>query len=288
MRNDWEHNFVIGRVHIAPQRKIGYKEETSFEEKIFDFISKSEGYAEKNRKGIEKAIWVFGNVSKQNVDGEDVFYGKFGKLKGTAKETLYDKKARNFIEENLVKQLAQSYSNFVIHPKTQIIIFEERRPDIRIDKFVKIFENSYLSYFPDLPALKIRLMVEEGRVFNLLKDKKVVRVTFQLIPSNPDDREIFKRLDEMFHKSGIKDGKMQFDSPEGLNVQTEGGIVREAIGLSDAGYGAYKARIEGEGTQTISSKDNIIRETIPLKKSDNLIKILLTRFKKYLKGEEKK
>ena len=131
-------------------------------------------------------------------------------------------------------------------------------------------------------------MVEEGRVFTMLKDKKVVRVTFQLIPSNPDDKEIFKKLDEMFHKSGIEDGKMQFDNPEGLNVQAEGGIVREAIGLSDAGYGAYKARVEGEGTQTISSKDNIIRETIPLKKSDNLIKILLTRFKKYLKGEEKK
>ncbi len=288
MRNDWEHNFVIGRMHIASQRTINYEKEKSFEEKIFDFISKSEGYIEKNRKGIEKAIWVFGNVSKQNMDGEEVFYGRFGKLKGTAKETLYDKKARNFIEENLIKQLAQSYSNFIIHPKTQTIIFEERRPDIKIEKFVKIFENSYLSYFPDLTAMKIRLMVEEGRVFTMLKDKKVVRVTFQLIPSNPDDKEIFKKLDEMFHKSGIEDGKMQFDNPEGLNVQAEGGIVREAIGLSDAGYGAYKARVEGEGTQTISSKDNIIRETIPLKKSDNLIKILLTRFKKYLKGEEKK
>ena len=240
MRNDWEHNFVIGRMHIASQRTINYEKEKSFEEKIFDFISKSEGYIEKNRKGIEKAIWVFGNVSKQNMDGEEVFYGRFGKLKGTAKETLYDKKARNFIEENLIKQLAQSYSNFIIHPKTQTIIFEERRPDIKIEKFVKIFENSYLSYFPDLTAMKIRLMVEEGRVFTMLKDKKVVRVTFQLIPSNPDDKEIFKKLDEMFHKSGIEDGKMQFDNPEGLNVQAEGGIVREAIGLSDAGYGAYR------------------------------------------------
>lgn len=94
----------------------------------------------------------------------------------------------------------------------------------------------------------------------------------------------------MATNDAIERGKMQFENKNnGLKLE-EGGIAREAIALSDAGYGDYTAKVkDGEKIQMIRSKDNVVRETLPTTQSrDDLVKTLYHRFKDYLKGGEKK
>ncbi len=292
MRKDFESNFVIGKVHIVTQYTLNSKGKIDFKEQAENLISKSSPQVEKTKKGGEKATWVFGDVGTMQIEGETILYGKLGKIKGDRIGTFYDLQNRIFKREHMTMPLTQSYSNFLIHPRTQTIIFEEKRPMLKIRKFIEMFEEIASVYFSQgqHAFLKIDLIKEEGKIFGLLKDKLIVNLGFSIRPSNPDDREIFKRLDEMLKKSGIEKGKMQFENKsDGLKLD-EGGIAREAIALSDAGYGDYTAKVkDGEKTQTIRSKDNVVRETVPSGQNrENLVKTLFHRFKNYLKGSEKK
>ena len=73
----------------------------------------------------------------------------------------------------------------------------------------------FFDYFIDnIAKLKITLIDDEKYILDLFKDKKIIRMSFDLTPSNPEDRETFRRLDEMLKKSGIDRGKMSFENKE--------------------------------------------------------------------------
>jgi hypothetical protein len=280
MRKEWEHNFAMGRIHISSSDRY------NFSEKMYKLITECSTYTDISKEDKEKATWAFGDVGKEKFVDEEVLYGRLGKIKGDRVGTFYDTKNRAFRDQHMTQPLAQSYSHFIIYPKKQLIVFEEKKPNIKLKVFIAMFEKMYVSHFKDLTTLRIQLVVEEDKALKYLRDKKIIKIKFaNLVPSNPEEMESFKKLDEMLKIAGIDKSSMQFENKkQGIKLEKEG-IVREGIALSDAGYGTYRATIEISGeNKTISSKDNIVRETIPIpdKTMSQVVNQMWNRFKKYM------
>ena len=82
---------------------------------------------------------------------------------------------------------------------------------------------------------------------------------------------------------------MNENKEAGLKLE-EGGIAKEAVSLSNAGYGNYTARIreKDDKISVVRSKDKFVRKSVPMTKTrQGLVKELWIRFKEYIEGEKK-
>lgn len=284
MREDYDRTFLIGRMNIATQTKITQNvTETYFRDNLLKLI-KEGMYSDR----IRKNLWVFENKGELLFEEEKVLYGIFGRVKEKGYENIFDMIKRKFMKEYFEKNIAQSYSFFIINPKTQIIIFEEKKA-FKHKYFAKMFEKVYNDFYKSKSELTIALIPEESKLLKDLEKKKVLRIEFSLKPSNPEDEEDFRAIDTLLKKARARTAKIDIENKtEGLKFDESEGIGRQGVALSSAGYGDYKALVEQEGhTKTIHSKDTVLREVIPISNfSGEEVKRILKIFKKYL-GREK-
>ncbi len=282
MREEFEHDFLMGRMHLTTQTKLSTKL-PSFEKSISKLLKDSVLYRETNKW---KSIWVFGNMGEVLFEEEKMHYGIFGRVKDRGIEEVYIPETKIFKKEYIEQLIKQSSALFIINPKTQIIIFEEKL-NISHKKFIKMFERVYNDFYKQKTTLTIDLLQEKTKLEDLEK-KKIIKITFNLKPSNPDTGKDFKIIDSLLQKAKAKTADISIQNEnEGLNLESAG-LARQGLALSGAGYGDYKAVVEEDhNRKTISSKDNILREKISLPKfSIDVIFEVLKRFKKY-KGEKK-
>jgi hypothetical protein len=193
-----------------------------------------------------------------------IIFARLGKINRAFEETIWDRKEKSFKKVSVEEPKALSYSNFIIIPQKQDIIFEEKLPDISIKQFIEVFSNIYKQHYSgDLSSLKIDLMQETQKIFEKLRGfDKILEVQLKVMPSNPDDDPLFKPLDDMLKNSETKEANLKFKNKEkGLKV--DGTIIGQGIALSTAGYGHYTVVAEkGEEVHKMVSKDEIIRANI--------------------------
>jgi len=149
---------------------------------------------------------------------------------------LYRKKI-TFKRQKRLEPTAQNYSNFIIHPNSNSILFEERMPNISINQFKEIFTRMYVDYFDDFSSVSIGLTGENmDKIYELLEQyEKITEVKVKVSPPNPHDTE-FKRLEFLLDESNTDEGVFKFKNKEkGLKVK--GTIIGEGVALSNAGYG---------------------------------------------------
>ena len=248
---------VMGKIHISKWVK------EDFEKRLIELISSGDEYIQEGGKGAGKFIWVFGDYLVETIDEEKIIFARLGKIKKGLEDTIFDRDQKSFKRIKVESPRALSYSNFIIHPESHNILFEEKMPDISIKQFKEKFSMLYTRHFVDLSGVTIDLIVETKRVFEILRQyDKVIEAQFKVTPSNPEDEPEFRRLDHLLKESDTKIANLKFkNEKDGLNV--EGTIVGEGISLSGAGYGEYNISVEKEEKkEIIRSKDQILRKVV--------------------------
>ena len=285
MRNTYKREFLSGRIHIMTQIKMYQKlSETYFKDRLLKMIKE----AVYNPENKWRNIWAFeykGEILYQN---EKVFYGYFGKVKGKGMEQTYDMNKHQFLKEYVEKNIAQAYAFFIINPETQVILFEEKN-SLKYTQFIKMFEKSYNDFYNTNDEIKIDLIKDETKLLEDLENKKVLHISFNLKPSNPEDDEEYRLVDNLLKKARAKSAKVEIENKiEGLKFDEKDGLTRQGVALSGAGYGDYEALVELDGLpKTIRSKDKVLREVFNISKfSNNEIESILNRFERYRKREK--
>ncbi len=275
-----ESHVVVGRIHISSWIR------EDLEKRLIELTSSGEEYQRLRKKRKIKFIWVFGDQEIQIIDNEKIVFARLGKIR-SGYEKYYDKEKKSFRLRNVQSSQFLSYSNFVIHPKSHLILFEERKPLISIRQFTEIFSRIYKKHFRDLTDIGIDPIIETEMVFQILRQcKKIIDVQFKVTPSNPVDEPEFRKLDELLKDGNTKEARLRFRNEE-AGLKVENTIIGEGIALSGAGYGEYTILVEREGNkEVIKSKDRISREVVKsIDQPEQLIKNFWEKMIKYIKKE---
>lgn len=286
MRSESPHDFLAGRLHVYSQAKILPQSTLQFKDKITKLLKESDPYKEPNKW---RSVWVFANVEEVEIEGDKVLFGIFGKIKEKGMENTYDLQTKRLTKFYIDKNIAQSFSFFIINPKTQVIIFEEKK-NLRHKKFKRMFTKTYDYFYKQNTTLEIDLLKDETQLLDDLENKKVIKIVFNLRPSNPETRREYELIDNLLQKARAENAEIKLENEDkGLSFEEEG-LTRQGVGSVSAGYGDYKATVEiDEHVKTISSKDNILREVIYIHElTSGKVHDIINKFKKYFKSQDKK
>lgn len=186
---------VIGKMHVSSW--VG----DEFEGRILELLSKRREYEQSDGKGKGKFSWVFADLMVKDADENKIIFARLGKNKKEKVETVFDKERWTYTRVAVAAPKAESFSNFVIIPRSQTILFEEKKPIISIVQFIRMFSSIYNQYFNDISNLKIDLIYEREKIFYKLKDyDKITEVEVSVMPSNPETENDFRQLDEVLKK----------------------------------------------------------------------------------------
>ncbi len=276
-----EHEFVIGRLYMSSPERF------NLEDKLKELVNSDFTYT----SPLEDGKWEFVDREMLSINQkEDVLFARLVKQKDQRTDLIVSSD-RHLKAETSNRPYGNLYSAFIIHFASHSIIFEERKPDLQIDRFVKIIETMYRKYFKDLTVLTITLQTEETEILEFLRDKEVIQMTFSLKPSNPVDFTIFKPLDEGMKKDDVTNVTLTVRNKKGLKING-GGIATSARAMGDAAYGHYSARYRDKdkgGFKTFYSRTKIVKEDVKRGKTvDEFVNNILTAFGKYLKTSDKK
>ena len=249
---------VVGKLHISSW----VAEE--LRGRIIELLSKREEYEQFKGKGKEKFLWVFCDLFEKNVDDNTIIFARLGKNKKETGETIFDKQNWTYKRIVVNSPKAESYSNFIIIPKSQTILFEEKKGIISTKQFTDMFSLIYSRHFNDLSSVIIDLLSEKEKIFYYLKEyEKITKVQFDVRPSNPETDEDFKQLDDFLKNSRTKKGSFEFENDEeGLEIDNN--LISQGINLSSSGYGNAKITVKkGNETRIIDTKSQILRFVVP-------------------------
>ena len=283
MPEERQSRVVMGKIH-SPQWV-----RDDFERRLSDLVSSGDEYIQETGKGKDKFVWVIGDQLVESIDEEKIIFARLGKIKSGLEETIYDKELKSFKRIKVDTPRALSYSNFIIHPESHIVLFEEKLPDISIKQFKEKISILYKRHFNDLSDVKIDLIVETERVFKILRRyDKITEVQFKVTPSNPEDEIEFRRLDHLLKDGSTKEANFRFKNEEdGLKIENT--IIGEGISLSGAGYGEYNISVEKEEKrEIIKSNDQILRKIVRVNdKPAELMRCFWEEIKEYLQQRKR-
>lgn len=249
---------VLGRVHISAWVR------DEFEYRLEELVTKSEKYTQETGKGKQKFLWILLDGEKFNFDDKSIIYARLAKINTRFEEEYLDEDKRTTKKVVIDRPRILMSSNFIIEPNSQSILFEEK-PQISIKQFIEIFSTLYKRYFADMTNVRIDPRIETEKIFQILGQyDKITKASFKVTPSNPEDEEDFRKLDEILKNSNSSEANLKFKNEEdGLNI-CDNTIVREAIALSGAGYGNCTLVAERNGdTAVVKSDDQIFRTMVP-------------------------
>ena len=147
MLEESKHKVVVGKIHISKWLK------DDFENRLLELVSCGDEYIPEGGKGAGKFIWVFGDYLSETIDNEEIIFARLGKIKKTLVDMIFDRERKSFKRIKVSEPRALRYSNFIIHPKSHTILFEEKLPDISIKQFKEIFSMLYVRHFNDLSSV---------------------------------------------------------------------------------------------------------------------------------------
>src|SRR3989338_1158828 len=213
--------------------------------------------------------WKFGGV----IEGDGFIYGKLGKIKKSKIRTVYDDNKEDFIElEDMVGDA--EVSHFCIFFKEHIILFE-RRPNLGHKELIYIFSEYYNKLFDHKGGMDIGLLQNKAEIIKILKQaEKLTLVKFNLIPSNPDNSDDLKKMDEALKEINADKAKFEVENKEdGLEFKKPN-LLTSSFALCDRGYGSYVLTYKkGDQELKIESRSKIIKESLDLpSETENILK----------------
>lgn len=201
--------------------------------------------------------WGFFNVRDVYWNNIVFLAGFLVKYKSFKDEDVVDEQSR-LLTTTTISNRAIAASPFFLHPKTGIIAFHPISFKIGHNQFKYIFpelvmaSNDYLLVDADLQFID-----EEVKIFEAIKSfDKITSLVIQLHPSNPSNRERWKRTDERLQEMKAQKYRQQYYSTDGLIILEDSEPFGDIIMAGD-GYGKADIYGEKDGKPYVASTDRI-------------------------------
>lgn len=235
------------------------------------------GFTYRPDNNIKYGIFDVETIEEENygnfITGELVKYVDY-----TSSDVVKDGKISSITFENSIKGKCR----FFIHEKNHLIAYNPYGKIIAPKAFREAFSGVLINADDSMEVDSLIYPVnEEYNFIKQFKSMKVVRkLVINLTPSNPNNRDVWKTIDDKLNEMEVKNYKEIFTAKSGksLSLQKE---EENKIVMAEDGYG--KATSEGldeDGNKiTIStdSKDSILKKNVP---KNRTIKQHLTILKK--------
>ncbi|MGO8717589.1 MAG: DUF4747 family protein [Acidobacteriaceae bacterium] len=212
--------------------------------------------------------WGFSDVMLlHDEEFGDIYEGYLVKYKDQEAVEVVDTEARMIEDEN-VRNLVAAHSRFFLHLASGIIAYHPVGNQISGSAFVARFAAAVEHAFDDffisaeiLPINEPELMQEAIRRFS-----RIDRLSIYLHPSNPSNRQIWRRIDERLRAMNAMDYREEYHSKGsdgGLNPDVDKSIGRK-IAMAEDGYGHAEVKGIREGKKrTISTRTQPLSADAP-------------------------
>lgn len=265
-----EVSFYFGRLNLISA--LRGKQKTDF---IVDSLKTNKQISEREYK------WGFFNGELKKIEDELFYCGLLVKYKQAADEEIVDEK-NNILKLTSIPDKAKAKSEFLLHLKTGIIAYHPVINSINNNQFKKIFckliENANDNLFVSAEILAID---DETRIFDAIKKfQKINSLVIKLHPSNPSNRDRWKRTDEKLHSMNVEYYTEIYGGKEGMKINEDSDAYGNIIMATD-GYGEAKiSGIRNGKKSTVSTKKIPIKTIAPKNNSKSMALKLFPSFKK--------
>lgn len=237
----------------------------------------------KTDKFHDKNQFRYGFFDVEEISDEFV-YGRLVKYKRLLEGEIVDEQSHRTVLGGLPYGIVAK-SDFFLHYETGVLAYRPvvSRISARQFRFVfaRLLEAGHDSFFV---SAQVETIDEGIKVEEAIRRMEIVRkVVFDIHPTNPSNRDVYKRVDERLKKLKIEKLKQIIDAREdGLNKDAlfEDDIYRSLIMATDGyGSGSIHGVVEGR-TMVITTEDSPVRKKIVESPSPNeMLESLLPAFR---------
>ncbi len=274
-----EYKYLFGRIHLLSlsiDKKEIFKKSLKYTSSIL----------------IRDFLYGFFNYRDMDDYSPDFVYCQLVKYKQKLEGETVDEKRRELLEGGLDRGVVAK-SEFFIHIPSMVIAFREIPNKISRKQFISIFpqlfEQANGNIFIDV---KLNLIEEEYTILDAIKKfERITRITTELYPTNPNNRDVYKSIDERLKRLGASKVKQ--------TIESEAGFKKDALLDDDSYYGVIMA-VDGYGSGSVEGvKDNrriivttgqspLQKRIIANEKEVDRLKELLSQFIEILRRKENK
>jgi len=265
-----ETTYLFGRFHLIHSPFTGNKK---------DFIIHSVNA--NTAVSIGDFEWSFFEVEKLQEGDEFFIYGCLVKYRPEAIEDVVDRNRHTFSKASIPDKVVAK-SQFVLHPHSGVIAYHPVANKISSNQFRNNFSRVIETANNNLLIqAAIEVIDEETEIIEALKTLSSIHyISLELHPSNPNNRERWKRTDERLQKMEVDKYQEYYESRAGIKLddedETYGNILMAADGYGKATIGGIK---NGEKTE-ISTETMPVKAVVQIEQddADSLLVALLNKF----------
>lgn len=208
---------------------------------------------------VKTYAYGFFKVEEVQYDIEDYISGFLVKYRPSEPSEVVDTDTRE-IEDQEFRDRVRAKSRFFLHVKTGIIayqVFGEFSEKVFKKNFCDLLEQAYDNFFVNV---EIQTINQEVSFFESLKRLDTIsKVSIYLHPSNPSNREIWRRQDERLQELKIESYKEEykFKSSSNGTAAKDDEEISSKLHMASDGYGKARiiGKVDGE-TKVVSTGDN--------------------------------
>lgn len=235
-------------------------------------------------KFFDSNQFKYGFFDVQEINDEFV-YGRLVKYKRVLEGEIVDEESHRTIVGGLPYGIVAK-SDFFLHYKSGVIAFRPLASRISAKQFrgvfARLFEIGHDNFFV---SAQIETIDEGIKIEEAIKKFEVVRkITFDIHPTNPSNRDVYKRVDERLKR--LKADKLkqivESDKEDGLDKSAllEDETYRSLVMATD-GYGNGSIHGVTEGRKVvITTGDSPVRKEIVENELEEMLEDLLPTFKR--------
>lgn len=249
----------------------------------------------KTKKKLEhrNSNWGFFEIKELQSEFGDFIHGFLVKYRPDFSEEVANEETHNLQIQD-IENFVIAKSRFFLHIESGLIAYHPSgnaiRPKIFKVRFTKLFEFALDDFFI---STEIQSIEEEFKIFDAIKRfQKIRTVNIYLHPSNPTNRDRWKRTDDRLKELRVGSYQEKYDAEPvsgDLDIREDEEIASKIV-MADDGYGiAEVSGILDNEEKKISTGDNPTSTQAPndeesaenvLEALANKIRELFGRFKK--------
>jgi len=199
------------------------------------------------RRGLKWGFFKVGTLT--NPVGEFV-HGFLVKFKPLAEEEVAIPETHE-IDDRTVENRIRAKARFFLHRSSHIIAYRPSGREISrsvfVNRFKELFENNLGGFFVDTEILPID---EQHQIRDAIRTlQKISRVQVRLHPSNPSNRDVWKRVDERLRTIDVSSYREDYEADPtsaGLNIANDEELSSK-MAMAEDGYGIVRVIGESGG-----------------------------------------
>lgn len=204
--------------------------------------------------------WRFANVFYDTE--HSVIFGRVCKISDEIRERAPERQ-EPIVEVQPDTVIASAH--FLFDPKSELLVFEQRSPDISPPTFIEAFRKLCVNTRRELGDLNITLLPDRTVLRNELKTFRTITIAeFSIVHANWLHDTALNALDEQLKKARAREGSIKLKNPRGLQLDSE--IIEDGLTMVENGYGHVKlSGYDRSGRRKkMDSRNNLIQEKISI------------------------